>query len=147
MSAERRPDPTTAPPESGAESFLEFVYRVLDEKRAEDIVWLDVRGITDLADDFLIATITSHPQGAAIVQECEKERKRRGGIRLGIEGEAGASWILLDYADFVVHLLMPEQRAYYAIEHIWADAKVVKGSLGDAAPADPDSDDAVEHQR
>ena len=109
-----------------AEQFAEFVYQVLDAKRAEDIVWIDVRGITDLADDFMIATITSQPQGAAIVDECEKERKRRGLPRLGIEGETGSSWILLDYGDIIVHLLMPEQRAYYALEHVWADAKRVR---------------------
>ena len=109
-----------------AEQFAEFVYRVLDEKRAADIVWLDVRGITDLADDLMIATFTSPPQGAAIVEECEKERKRRGLGRVGIEGESGSSWVLLDYGDLIVHLLMPEQRAYYALEHVWADAKRVR---------------------
>ena len=109
-----------------AESLAQFIYRVLDEKRADDIVWLDVRGITDLADDFMIATITNPRQGAAIIDECEKERKRRGLTCLGIEGEAGSSWMLLDYGDVIVHLLMPEARAYYALEHIWADAKRVK---------------------
>lgn len=109
-----------------AETLAEFVYRILDEKRAEDIVWLDVRDLTDLADDFMIATIGSPRQGAAIVDECEKERKRRGLPRLGIEGESGSSWILLDYGDLIVHLLLPEARAYYALEHIWADAKRVK---------------------
>jgi len=106
-----------------AESFAEAVCRILDDKRAEEIVWLDVRGVTDLADSFLIATISSLRQGAAILDECDRECKLRGHARLGIEGETGSSWILLDYGDLIVHLLMPEQRAYYALEHIWADAK------------------------
>ncbi len=106
--------------------FDEFVYRAMDDKRAEDIVWLDLTGITDLADAMMIATVTSRPQAGAIVDECEKERKRRGLRRLGIEGESGSTWVLLDYGDLIVHLLMPEQREYYALEHLWADAKRVK---------------------
>jgi ribosome-associated protein len=121
-----QPQRETAEGPGATETLAEFVYRVLDEKRAEDIVWLDVRGLTDLADDFMIATISNPRQAAAIVDECEKERKRRGLTRLGIEGESGSTWVLLDYGDLIVHLLMPEARAYYALEHIWADAKRVK---------------------
>jgi ribosome-associated protein len=106
-------------------SFLEFVEEVLEGKRAEDIVHLDVRNVTDLCDDFMIATITNARQGKAIVAECEQERKRRGLPRIGIEGAEGSSWVVLDYGDVVVHLLMPEQREYYALEHLWADAERV----------------------
>jgi ribosome-associated protein len=108
------------------QNFVEFVCSILEEKRATDIVWLDVRGVTDLADDFLIATVLNPRQGAAVVDACEKERKRRGVTRLGIEGETGSSWILIDYGELIIHLFLPEQRAYYALEHIWADAKRVR---------------------
>ena len=101
--------------------FVDFIEGVLGDKRAEDIVRLDVSGITDLTDIFLIATMTSQRQGAAIVAECEKERKARGLGRVGIEGLSNSSWIVLDYGDVVVHLFMPEQREYYALEHLWAD--------------------------
>ena len=107
-------------------SFAEFVCEALDEKRAEDIVWLDVRGVTDLADYFIIATILNPRQGAAILDVVEKERKRRGLPRIGIEGAGGSSWVVLDYGDLVVHLLLPEQRAYYGLEHLWADAKRIR---------------------
>ncbi len=122
--------PELPAPQSGAESavqnFVEFVCSVLEEKRAADIVWLDVRGVTDLADDFLIATVQNPRQGGAIVDACEKERKRRGVTRLGIEGETGSSWVLIDYGELIIHLFLPEQRAYYGLEHIWADAKRVR---------------------
>jgi len=121
-----RPARTTAAESGDQTRFVDFVRGVLDDKRAEDVVWLDVSEITSIADDFLIATITSAPQGSAIVDACEKERKRRGLSRLGVEGEGGSSWILLDYGDLIVHLQMPEQRAYYGLEHIWADAKRVE---------------------
>lgn len=103
--------------------FAEVVLRILDEKRAEDIVWLDVHDVTDVADEFVIATILNPRQGGAIVEACEKEAKRLHVSRLGVEGGPQSTWILLDYGALVVHLFLPEQRAYYALEHIWADAK------------------------
>ena len=108
--------------------FADFVWELLQEKRAVDPVWLDVREVTDLADDFMIATFTNPRQGAAIVEDCEKERKARKLSRVGVEGLNGgtSSWIVLDYGDLVVHLLMPDQREYYALEHLWADAKRIR---------------------
>jgi ribosome-associated protein len=112
-----------AAPAVEAPRFVDAVLRILDEKRAEDIVRLDVRGVTDVADEFVIATILNARQGGAIVEACEKEAKRRRVPRLGVEGASASSWILLDYGSLVVHLFLPEQRAYYALEHLWADAK------------------------
>jgi ribosome-associated protein len=107
----------------GATRFAQAVLKILDEKRAEDIVWLDVRAVTDVADEFLIATIMNPRQGGAILEACEKEAKRLKVSRLGVEGGPQSSWILLDYGSLVVHLFLPEQRAYYGLEHIWSDAK------------------------
>jgi len=112
--------------EEAGPRFAEVVLKILDDKRAEDIVWLDVREVTDVADEFLIATILNPRQGGAILEACEKEAKRRHVPRLGVEGGAQSSWILLDYGSLVVHLLLPEQRTYYGLEHIWADAKRLK---------------------
>ena len=64
--------------------------------------------------------------GCAIVAACEKEAKQRGITRLGVEGQSGSSWVLLDYGDLIVHLFLPEQREYYALEHLWADAERVR---------------------
>ncbi len=109
--------------EAAAPRFAEAVLKVLDEKRAEDIVRLDVHGVTDVADEFIVATILNARQGGAILDACEREAKRFRVKRLGVEGGAMSSWILLDYGSLVVHLFLPEQRSYYALEHIWADAK------------------------
>lgn len=106
--------------------FPDFVLAVLDDKRAENVVRLDVGEVTDIADVFVIATVLNPRQSAAIVEDCEKERKRRGIGRVGIEGAGGSSWVVLDYGDIVVHLFMPEQREYYQLEHLWADAKRVR---------------------
>ena len=72
------------------------------------------------------ATITSTRQGAAVVADCEVERKARGLGRVGIEGLNNSSWIVLDYGDIVVHLLLPEQREFYALEHLWADGNRIE---------------------
>ena len=109
--------------QTDTQSFVRFLRGVLDEKRAVDIVWLDLEGITDIADEFLIATISNLRQGAAIVDACEKERKARGLRCLGIEGKGNSSWVVLDYGDVVVHLFTPEAREKYQLEHIWADAR------------------------
>jgi ribosome-associated protein len=111
------------PSKQAASRFTEAVVKILDEKRAEDIVWLDVSGVTDVADEFVIGTILNPRQGGAIVEACEKEAKRLKVSRLGVEGGPQSSWILLDYGSLVVHLFLPEQRAYYGLEHIWSDAK------------------------
>ena len=120
--ADRQSEPRTQAEGATRSAFAEFACTVLEQKRAEEIVLLDVSGVTDLADEFLIATITSPRQASAIVDECEKERKRRKLPCIGIEGANGSSWIVLDYGDLIVHLFMPEQRAYYGLEHLWADA-------------------------
>ena len=112
--------------QTNTESFVRFVRGVLDDKRAEDVVWLDLEGVTDIADEFLIATITNARQGSAIVDACEKERKARGLACLGIEGKGNSSWVVLDYGDIVVHLFTPEAREKYQLEHIWADAKRIE---------------------
>lgn len=121
MSAEASP---STPSSLGA--FLDFVRAVLDEKRATDVVVLDLRGISSLADQFIIATVTNPRQASAVVAACEKERKARKLRCIGIEGEGGSSWVVLDYGDIVVHLFMPEAREYYGLEHLWADAERIE---------------------
>ena len=79
--------------------------------------------MTDIADDFLIATVNNARQSAAIVDECEKERKTRDLPCLGIEGKGNSTWVVLDYGDLVVHLFTPEAREYYRIEHVWRTPK------------------------
>ena len=124
--AETRSDGVPRDVRHGPEDLASFVMSTLEEKRAENIVWLDVSGVTDLAHYFIIATVTNLRQMAAVASACEKERKARDFPRIGIEGAStGSSWVVLDYADVIVHLFLPEQRDYYALEHLWADAKRV----------------------
>lgn len=96
----------------------------LDEKQATDIVVLDVSGPFVIADYFVIATVHSTRQAQALAKELDFENKASRGRRRrntgGLETEE-SNWVLLDFDDIVVHLFLPEARAYYALESLWAD--------------------------
>jgi ribosome-associated protein len=100
------------------------VAEVAEAKRAEDVVILDLRGLTLVTDYFVICTGTSRVQiraiSEAVVEALDDERPR--GIR---EGDADAQWVLLDYGDVVAHVFGPEARAFYRLEKLWADAPIV----------------------
>ncbi len=108
----------------------------LDEKQAKDIVILDVSGPLVIADYFVIATVGSTRQGQALAKELDLESKATRGRRRrntgGLETEE-SNWVLLDFDDVVVHLFLPEARAYYALEDLWAD--VPRLSFTPAPPA------------
>ena len=96
--------------------------RIADDNRAGDILLLDLREATPLVDFFVIATASSRRQSHAIASEIDQEMKQLKEYKLGIEGSEEGRWILIDYGDFVVHILSGEARAFYALEEIWGDA-------------------------
>lgn len=110
----------------------------LDEKQAKDIVVLDVSGPLVIADYFVVATVASTRQGQALAKELDLESKATRGRRRrntgGLETEE-SNWVLLDFDDVVVHLFLPEARAYYALEDLWAD--VPRVPFTPTAPAVP----------
>jgi len=103
-----------------------FAARVADEKRGEDIIIYDLRGLTDLTDYFVIATAHSKAQVRAIIETISKELKQAGTTKLGQEGSDNGQWILLDYSDCVIHIFSPELREYYGLESLWGDAPKVE---------------------
>ncbi len=115
-----------ADPVTARFSFVDLVLELLDEKRAEDIVWLDISEVTSLADDFVIATVLNPRHADAVVATLEKERKKRDLPRLGIDGRGSSGWVVLDYGDLIVHLMTADQREYYGLEYLWSDAKRVR---------------------
>jgi ribosome-associated protein len=92
-------------------------------KKATDIMLLDLRGLSDVCDYFLICTAANARMLSSVVDEIEEKVKKNTGIGpLSHEGRAGASWVLLDYASVVVHVFLPETRDYYRLERLWGDA-------------------------
>jgi ribosome-associated protein len=96
--------------------------RIADENRGKEIALLDLRPASPLVDFFVLVTATSRRLGNAIAEEVDKEMKRRGERKLGIEGSEEGRWTLIDYGDFVVHIFSSEARTYYSLEDIWGDA-------------------------
>lgn len=90
--------------------------------RGQQIVILDMRGVSDLFDYFVIVSGTSRRQLRAMADEIDRVlTQETAAVRLGIEGEADSRWVLLDYGDVIIHLFEPETRAYYALEDLWGD--------------------------
>jgi ribosome-associated protein len=93
------------------------------DKKALDIVVLDLRGLASFTDYFLIVTGGSHRQLETIADEIEEKLKGAKRRPSHIEGYPRGDWILMDYVDFVVHVFTPASRSYYDLERLWGDAK------------------------
>lgn len=93
-----------------------------DSLKAEDIVALDLRGLTIIADFFVICTGNSSIQIRSITDRVEDRMRDHGFRKLRKEGYQEATWILLDYGDVVVHIMAAEQRAFYQLEAFWSEA-------------------------
>ena len=107
---------------------LENVQRIvdaLDDKRAKDIVVLDLIGISSSLDYFVVATGESEPQLKALEEGVRERLKDAGVMPKGVEGPSNR-WVLLDYGNVVVHIMSPEARDFYDLEGLWADAERVE---------------------
>jgi ribosome-associated protein len=102
---------------------LKIALEAVDEKKAIDIVALDISEIASFASHFLICSGNSSRQIQAIADEVEKKLKERGHRPSHIEGFRNAEWILLDYLDLVVHVFSKRARQYYDLERLWRDGK------------------------
>ncbi|MDP2471522.1 MAG: ribosome silencing factor [Candidatus Palauibacterales bacterium] len=92
------------------------------ERNARQPALLDLRGLSDATDWFLIASGDSDTHARAIADNIV-DRMREAGYRpAGIEGKAGATWILIDYITLVIHVFLPRVRDYYDLERLWGDA-------------------------
>ncbi len=99
-----------------------IIGRAADEKKAEDILIMDMRDVTVITDYFLICTGRSGIQVQAIVDNIE-EKVEEAGIRVNHkEGFREAKWVLLDYGSVIVHVFQDEDRAFFDLERLWADA-------------------------
>jgi len=104
---------------------VQALYEEIDKKFGRDIILMDLRELTPLADYFLIATGTSAPQLAALADIAEETLIKHGMKLRHREGIHSANWILLDFGTIVVHLFDKEAREYYNLERIWGDAKTI----------------------
>lgn len=99
--------------------------RAAAAKQARDIVVLDVRDLIVITDYFVIASGGSDRQVKTVSEEIEREVKSQGVRPVRREGEREGHWVLLDFVDFVAHVFQDDDRAYYGLERLWADAPTV----------------------
>lgn len=104
----------------------------LEELKARDITQLDVSKLTEVTDLMLIASGTSTRHVAALAQNLVEKAKADGLHPRGVEGGENADWVLVDLGDIVVHVMLPEARALYDLERLWADLPNDAGAIGDA---------------
>lgn len=101
---------------------LEAAAEAALERNARGTIVLDLRGLSDATDFFLIASGDSDTHTRAIAENI-RERLEADGFRpVGVEGQGAGRWILLDYVDLVVHVFLPRVRDFYQLERLWGDA-------------------------
>lgn len=104
-------------------NLAELVAAAASDKKARDIVILDMDGVSLVADHFVICSANSTTQAQAIADNIEERLEKEGIPLLRKEGYREARWILMDYSDCVVHVFVEEDRRYYSLERLWGDAK------------------------
>jgi len=97
----------------------------LDEKLGKDVKVLDLRGLSNIADFFVIAS-GSNPNQLRAMADLVEEKLFKAGLKLHhSEGYTGGMWILLDFGNIIVHIFNSEQRDFYSLDRVWADAKEI----------------------
>lgn len=102
---------------------IDLYVKAVLEKKAADVVVLDVRGLTSVADIFIICSGLSNRQATAIADHVERYLKKRGLKPLSVEGKNEGLWVLLDYGDVIIHVFYESVRKFYDLEGLWSDAK------------------------
>ena len=108
-----------------------FIARALNEKKARDIVILDIGTTSGFADYCVIASAGSQRQMKALSEEVEDRLAEADTLVRHIEGKGDSGWILMDYGDVIVNIFTDEQRQHYQIEKIWNDCPVVDHPFND----------------
>ena len=109
-----------------ADELTELIVKGIQEKKGENIVTLDLRGLDGAVTDYyVVCEATSTTQVGAIADSIEKEvRKTCGEKPWHVEGTENLEWVLLDYVNVVAHVFQQDKRDFYSIEELWADAKI-----------------------
>ena len=97
------------------------IVEVLQDKKALDVVVLDIHSLTVIADYFIIASGRSESQVRALYGEVEEKMREQGLEARHRDGQQGNRWVVLDYGDVILHVFHHEEREFYGLERLWAD--------------------------
>ncbi len=114
-----------------SEQLCTLIIDALDDVKAQDIIKLDVRKMTSVTDYMIVASGTSNRHVKALVDNVSEKAREAGHKPIGVEGEEGGEWVLLDLQDALVHVMLPKVREFYNLEKLWSF-----GSAGDLAVTD-----------
>ena len=107
-----------------SKKLVDKIIKAMEEKKANDITMIDIQNITVIADYFVICSGTSTTHIKAIADEIDFELSKIGIESYHKEGYDTARWILLDYADVVIHVFHQEDRDFYKLERLWSDGVI-----------------------
>lgn len=102
-----------------AEPLSHLIVGALDDLKGVNIVTMDVGGLTDVMDKLVIASGTSNRHVKALANNVSVEAKKQGMPPIGIEGDDAGEWVLVDFGDVVVHVMLPATRDLYDLERLW----------------------------
>jgi ribosome-associated protein len=113
------------PTKEASEELANWVVKGMQEKKAQEIVVMDLRGVHNaFTDFFVVCSGTSDTQIEAIADSVDKEVWESGKIHVhAVEGKANREWILMDYHDVIVHVFLKDKRDFFKLEELWGDAK------------------------
>ncbi|MGL4464886.1 MAG: ribosome silencing factor [Planctomycetia bacterium] len=118
--------------------------RIAADLRGRDVLVLKLKGLVDWVDYMVVATGSSRRPIIAIADAMQEHLDAQGDRRLGVDGYDPGNWVVVDYGDVVLHVFDPEKRAYYQLEHLWADAEQIEWRRpGEPTAAATDAVDAV----
>lgn len=107
-----------------SEQLTQYVVAALDDLKAVNTVTLDVRALTDVMDFMVIASGTSNRHVKSLASHVSVEAKKQGIAPMGTEGEDSGEWVLVDFGDVVVHVMLPATRDFYDLERLWTVPEV-----------------------
>ncbi|AVK62398.1 ribosome silencing factor [Lactobacillus sp. CBA3606] len=108
-----------------SKALLQLTVKAADDKRAEDIVALDVAEVSLMADYFVVLSADSRRQVQAIADNIVSEIRQAGSDVKSVEGRTAGEWILVDAGDVIVHVFQKDARQHYNLEKLWSDAPLV----------------------
>jgi ribosome-associated protein len=104
-----------------SEELTNLIVEALDDLKAVNTVVLNVAGLTDMMDTLVITSGTSNRHVKALADNAATEAKKQGAAPLGTEGEDAGEWVLVDFGDVVLHVMLPATRDFYDLERLWAE--------------------------
>ncbi|MDW0117412.1 ribosome silencing factor [Sporosarcina thermotolerans] len=107
-------------------TLLEIAYKAVDDKHAQEIVVLNMEGVSLIADQFIICHANSERQVQAIAREVADKASENNYVVKRVEGLETGRWVLVDLGDVVVHVFHKDERGYYNLEKLWGDAPLLK---------------------